>query len=156
MSAIRLKWPLSGFNPHPPRRVGDATGADLRGADLTVSIHTHPGGWVMQRPLPLKPPASRFNPHPPRRVGDAVPLYLVEWQGVLSGFARSMAPRTAQTLSFCNESSKNCWLKNNLARARKYRDFTIAWVSRSDHERTFKIDSLEFAVFLEVVLHWFM
>jgi len=37
----------SGFNPLPPRRVGDATPADRSPLASRVSIRSHPGGWEM-------------------------------------------------------------------------------------------------------------
>ncbi len=37
------------FNPHPPRRAGDATLLDWIRAALIVSIHTRPEGRAMQR-----------------------------------------------------------------------------------------------------------
>ncbi len=89
-------WNSIGFNPHPPRRAGDASGFTVADWLDRVSIHTRPEGRAM--PTGATPvtsslafqstPAPKggrcnsaingfakdacFNPHPPRKAGDAL------------------------------------------------------------------------------------
>ncbi len=75
VGATAPRYPLAppgpGFNPHPPERVGATTGCPDCAADpSTVSILTHPKGWVLRLHAAARPPRPPgFNPHPPERVG---------------------------------------------------------------------------------------